>query len=597
MRRVLGGAVRRTARLLPPPRDAAFVDLARDVARDVRDLVTGSEPVVPGTRRREPRVDYARISRAESALANGDFDRAISEADAILEAEPESVRALMTKRLALTRRGDLVETLATMHRMRRLRDDRSWGLFERRLLGKVLETDPTWSPRIPGPPRPVEPRGEGVVLHLLKESLPYRQTGFTVRSRYNLLAQIGVGMEPVVVTQPGFPRDRGITDAPEREVVDGIVHYRIDPGPGYPADPPVDLLLSDYAWLAARIAARERPALVSASSGHRGYESALVGLALREHLHVPMVYEVRSFFEATWGSTPDRTEGREQYVRRDATEVRCMLAADAVITIADAMRDDIVARGVPADRVFVVPNGVDPVAFAPIEPDPAVRHRWGLEGMRTFGYVSNLDHPREGQEVLIRAMARLARGRGDLRCLVIGDGARREELERLANGLGVGQRVIFTGRVPHDEVRQLYELIDVFVVPRIDERAARLVTPLKPFEAMALGRPIVVSDLPALVEIAPPGERGLSFPPGDADALASSVARLLDDPQLARRLAEAGREWVVRERTWAGNGPRFREAYAAAAARFTEREAGRRSHRGAARTMSRRPTSLQATDR
>jgi glycosyltransferase involved in cell wall biosynthesis len=148
-------------------------------------------------------------------------------------------------------------------------------------------------------------------------------------------------------------------------------------------------------------------------------------------------------------------------------------------------------------------------------------------------------------------------------CLIVGDGKRREELESLARRSGAAGAIHFTGRVPHDEVRAHYALLDAFVVPRRNDRAARYVTPLKPFEAMAMARPLVVADLPALVEIAAPGERGLAFPVEDADALAAELERLMDDPALGSRLAEAGRAWVLAERTWASNGDRYRNLYAA----------------------------------
>ena len=103
--------------------------------------------------------------------------------------------------------------------------------------------------------------------------------------------------------------------------------------------------------------------------------------------------------------------------------------------------------------------------------------------------------------------------------------------------------------------------MDVFVIPRLDDRAARLVTPLKPFEAMALARPMVVSDLPALREITAPPTRGLAFDVGDARSLASAVARLLEDDDLRREIGRAGRAWVEEERDWDLNGERYRAVF------------------------------------
>jgi glycosyltransferase involved in cell wall biosynthesis len=242
-----------------------------------------------------------------------------------------------------------------------------------------------------------------------------------------------------------------------------------------------------------------------------------------------------------------------------------MLDADADVTIAETMRDEIVGRGVAAERVHVIPNGVDVEAFTPSPPDPALRRRYRLTPDRpTIGYISTLDHPREGVETMIGATAALRRRGRLVSCLVVGEGRRRKGLEELAQRLDVSDLVVFSGQVPHGEIVAHYALLDVFVVPRRDDRAARFVTPLKPFEAMAMERPLVVSALPALLELIsdPVQPRGLAFPVDDADGLAAAIERLLDDPALARRLGQAGRTWVAAERTWSANGPRYRAVYA-----------------------------------
>jgi glycosyltransferase involved in cell wall biosynthesis len=504
------------------------------------------------------------VRAAEEALAAGDADRAIMLTDATIRMRPDDRAVLAFRRRAFAARGDQTGVAATLAALRRTPGGDALADTERRLQGDLAETDPRWRPRIRGARRALEPRSDRVVLHLLKESLPQRQTGFTMRSHDNLIAERAAGWDPVVVTGLGFPRWGGGTVASLDEV-DGIRHHRLDLGAGYPTDGPLDTYLEDYAWRAAAVTREERPAIVHASSGGRGYESALVGLALGEHLDLPVVYEVRSLFDApspgAARSASDATSTRERYRRRDATEVRCMLAADAVVTLAETMKSDIVARGVPAERVFVVPNGVDPEAFRPRPPDPRLCERYGLGDRFVIGYVSNLDHPREGQETLIEATAILAEAGRDVACLIVGQGRRRAELELIAATSGAADRIVFTGAVPHVDVPAVYALLDAFVVPRRDERAARLITPLKPFEAMAMARPLVVADLPALTEVAPHGERALAFPAENAAALASALERLMDDPALAARLGEAGRAWVTQERTWASNGPRWTEIY------------------------------------
>jgi glycosyltransferase involved in cell wall biosynthesis len=488
-----------------------------------------------------------------------DYETAIAEANGILAVHPMDVPALELKQGAHWRRGDIAATLGALSRMRMVYDSPGLARRQRRYIGRAHELDPRWQPRVPGPPRPVEPR-EGVIMHLLKESVPYQVNGFTTRSRYTVQCQRGAGLDPFVVTSLGFPRKDGVTSFPPVEVVDGTPYHRLDPGPDYPLDQAHDVVLADTAWLAGRIGREQRPAVIHAGTGYRGFETALVGIALREHLRRPLVYEVRSFHETTWTDDIERAERGEHYEARRAAETRCMRDADLVVTIAEGMRGDIIARGIPAEKVFVVPNGVDADRFTPREPPAALRRKYGLEGKSVIGYVSNLDHPREGQEVLIEATARLRAGGRDVVCLLVGDGKRRGELEQLARS-AAADGVIFVGQVPHERVRDFYSLMDVFVVPRVDERAARLVTPLKPFEAMAMRLPVVVSDLPALVGLAKPGQRGLAFAAGDPEALARTVETLLDNPDQAHRLAEEGRRWVIAERTWAANGRRYQDIY------------------------------------
>jgi glycosyltransferase involved in cell wall biosynthesis len=279
------------------------------------------------------------------------------------------------------------------------------------------------------------------------------------------------------------------------------------------------------------------------------------------------VYEVRGFFETLWTSDTAWAEQSEMFRRRFDTESRCMLAAEAVVTLSESMRSEIVARGVPAKRVHVVPNGVQTDVFRPTPRDPALVARLGLDGRFVFGYVSNLDHYREGHELLIEAAVAMRDQGIPATALIVGDGRRRQELEVLVDELGARDLVVFTGKVPHDQVLDHYALYDVFVVPRVNERAARLVTPLKPFEAMAAGIPLVTSDLQALREITGEGKRGRYFRAGDSGSLTEVLKELHADPAERARLAADGRDWVVAERQWSANGARYAAIYAEVLAR------------------------------
>jgi glycosyltransferase involved in cell wall biosynthesis len=433
------------------------------------------------------------------------------------------------------------------------------------LTGRLTETDPSWLPRIDGPSERLEPLDRRRILHIAKSSVPERWSGFTIRTLQNMRAQRDAGLEPILVTEIGWPRLAGVSDVTPVVVHDGFEHHRLDRGAGYDlAGTPNDVRLRDTAEAMTAVVGAVRPAILHAHSGYRGGDQALVALALRERFGIPVVYEVRGLFEGVWAEDPVMAERSELYARRLAQETRIMLAADGVVAISAVLADELVSRGIPRQKITIVPNGIDTDALGTPGRDPALRASLGFGDRFVVGYLGNLDHWREGIGVLIDAVAELReRGRDDIAILVVGDGQRRAEYEAHAGRLGLADRTRFTGRVPYETVGEYYAQMDLFVNPRLDERASRYITPLKPYEAMAIGLPVLVSDLPALREIVDAPRRGLVAAPGDASDLASAIARLADDPELRRRLGDAGQAWVRSERTWASNGPRYLAAYEA----------------------------------
>jgi glycosyltransferase involved in cell wall biosynthesis len=263
-------------------------------------------------------------------------------------------------------------------------------------------------------------------------------------------------------------------------------------------------------------------------------------------------------------------------------DTEAMRNADAVVCICEEMKKAIVGRGVSSARLFVVPNAVDDAVFRPTD-GPAGRDQaelpWEVQEVRallrngTVGYVGSL-RKLEGVAELVRAAGEMAARGHDVSLLIVGDGPDLDELKELARTEGIAERAVFTGRVPHDLVALYYDLIDVFVISRPPSRVARLVTPLKPLEAMAMGKAVVVSDLPALREIVQDGETGLVYHPGQVGDLADKCLRLLQDRMLRRRLTTMGSLWARRERTWArvleGLAPAYRVAAERAEARGAE---------------------------
>lgn len=470
---------------------------------------------------------------------------------------------LLTLRAQLLEmRGEVTEARATWREVGQRGSGRARARIEM-LDGRITETETTWLPRLPGGPEPLEPLSRRRVLHITKSSAPERWSGFTIRTMHNLHAQQAAGIEPMLVTEIGWPRVTGVTDIEPVIQVEGVTHYRLDRGPDYdPLNTPNDRRDADTTEALLPLVRELRPAILHAHSGYRGGEHALMALALREKLGIPVVYEVRGLFETVWSRDPAIAAGSELFARRLAQETRILHDVDGVLAISEALADDMVARGIPREKITILPNGIDPEALVRPDRDTGLRGELGLEGRFVVGYLGNLDHRREGIDVLIAAIARLhAQGRSDIALLVVGDGTERPALEAEVTRLGVAGACRFIGRVPHASVAQYYAQMDLFANTRIEERAARYITPLKPYEAMALGIPVLVSDLPALREIVDPPNRGLTAPVGDAAGLADAIARLVDDPAERARIAEAGRTWVRSERTWRANGDRYRAAY------------------------------------
>lgn len=406
------------------------------------------------------------------------------------------------------------------------------------------------------PVRPVrgEPRPGDGVLQFVTNALPCTNAGYTVRTHRIALAQREAGLDTHVVTRLGYPLNQGVGDARARVDVDGVPYHRLLPWLP-PADPRDAVATS--ADLAGRLVEELRPAVLHAVSNHL---NAAVALELGRRHGIPVVYEVRGFLEDSWLSRdPAHRETDDFYRLTRELETRRMAEADAVVTLGEAMRAEIASRGVPEEKIFTVPNGVDEAFLEPL-PDPGdLRARLGIpDGATVVGLTSSF-YGYEGIDTLIDAAA-LLRDRGaPVTLLLVGDGPERGALERRAAGHGV--HAVFTGRVPMESVRRYHAVLDVFAVPRRADRVCQLVTPLKPIEAMAGGIPVIASDVKALREIVEPGVTGTLTVPEDPEAWANCLEDLAYAPELRRKIGRSAREWVAAERTWRAVTAGYRAAY------------------------------------
>ncbi|MBV8380707.1 MAG: glycosyltransferase, exosortase A system-associated [Paucibacter sp.] len=398
-------------------------------------------------------------------------------------------------------------------------------------------------------------------LHVLDHSIPLH-SGYTFRTLALLREQRRLGWETFHLTSPKHGAGLGPEDdgALEQDV-DGWHFFRTPQPPargGLPGLGEWRLMRALEARLET-VARAVRPQVIHA---HSPVLNALPALRVGRRLGIPVVYEVRAFWEDAAVDHGTTREGSLRYRLTRAMETRALRRAGHVFTICEGLRADIVARGIPAERVTVIPNAVDIENFEPGgTPDATLKSQLGLDGCTVLGFIGSF-YAYEGLDLLVEALPRLLAARPEVRLLLVGGGPQDDALKAQAARLGVADKIVFTGRVPHAEVNRYYDLVDVLVYPRHSMRLTDLVTPLKPLEAMAQGRILVASDVGGHRELIKDRETGYLFKAGSADALAETTLRLLGQPEAWQPLRTAGRHFVEAERNWGRSVANYRAPYA-----------------------------------
>ena len=394
------------------------------------------------------------------------------------------------------------------------------------------------------------------ILHILDHSIPLH-SGYAFRTLSILKQQRALGWSTFHLTSP----KQGPVPA-DQELVDGWEFYRTLPAgglfEGLPGLAEIELM-GDIAYRIEQIAKHVRPHILHA---HSPVLNAIPALRVGRRLGIPVVYELRALWEDAAVDHGTAREGNLRYRLSRGLETWALRRADAVTTICEGLRGDIIARGIPAEKVTVIPNAVDIEEFAVgCAPDSALRQQLGLDGAVVLGFIGSF-YAYEGLAVLLRALPLLLAQNGRVRVLLVGGGRQEAELKELAAALGVADKVVFAGRVPHQDVPRYYDLVDVLVYPRLSMRLTELVTPLKPLEAMAQGRLVAASDVGGHRELIRDGETGVLFAPGDPAALTAAVVKLINAPEQWPRIKAAARGFVETERTWTLSVARYAELYA-----------------------------------
>ncbi len=395
------------------------------------------------------------------------------------------------------------------------------------------------------------------ILHVLDHSLPHH-SGYVFRTLSILREQRALGWETLQLTTPRHGSSNlGL------EHIDGWDFYRTPlerswrriPGTNY---------LREMTATARRIEVLVAEFAPDVIHCHSPCLNALPAIWLRRKSGIPVVYEMRSSWEDAAVDHGTTSEGSVRYRISRALENLALRKADQVTTICEGLRREIVARGIAAEKVTVIPNAVDIGTFAQetnASELEGLRLALGLEGATVLGFAGSF-YGYEGLDLLLDAFNRLLPARPELRLLLLGGGPQEDALRRQAAALGIEDRVIFRGRVPQEQVPSFYGVIDILVYPRRSMRLTELVTPLKPLEAMARGRMVAASDVGGHRELIRDRETGYLFKTDDPGALAETLDEMLSNREQWPQVIGAARHFVETERTWKRSVGRYADVYA-----------------------------------
>ena len=399
------------------------------------------------------------------------------------------------------------------------------------------------------------------VLHVLDHSWPVLD-GYAQRSRSIVTAQALLGMQPTVLTSPLHERD---DPAAQETSFEGIRYFRTSDRTGFAGK----ALQKQWPFLRERAVVqllRKRIEALLRSEPFdvvHAHSPALCGLAAANaarSCRLPVVYEVRAFWEDAAVDQKKAGAFSPRYKLSRGLETHVARRSDAVAAIAQPLLQDLEGRGIARGKLFHVPNGVDVARFSPRARDAALAAELGLGDVPVLGFLGTL-FPWEGVSWLVRAAAELHKRGTACKLLIVGDGADGAAVRRAIEENHAGDYILFCGRVANEQVERYYSVMDAMVYPRRSVRLTELVTPLKPLEAMALGKAVLGSSVGGIRELVEPEETGLLFAPGNVDDFCRQAQRLLAAKELRDKLGESARRRIALEKDWKTLAQRYDAIY------------------------------------
>ncbi|MGP5679538.1 glycosyltransferase [Glutamicibacter arilaitensis] len=435
---------------------------------------------------------------------------------------------------ALTKQDEAPSNFGAMH-------DQILG--QHRLLGSLPAVPPkTSTPAyIPQPDK---------VMYCAHSTGEFNSNGYSTRTTGLTTAVTEAGMELFIAARPGYPWDSKVNKKMPKEKrlirkFQGVDTY-FNPGVSLRNDA-LDKFIQVAADIYVREAMMNRPSVIVSASNHI---TALPALIAARRLGIPFIYEVRGLWEITAAAGNETWYESERFDLARSIESLVANEADRAFAITEEVRDELVKRGAEKDKIEILPNAANIFQYVPLPAERSKVIEKKKKGEFLLGYAGSLvDY--EGLDLLINAVAQLPESLSHVGALVVGDGAVLPALKQQVTELGLEDRVRFTGRVPNEEINDYLAIFDTVVCPRKSNIVTELVSPLKPIEAMAAGRPVIGSNVsPIVTLLGAGGGRGLLFEADNVQSLAESIAQLANDPKMAQDMGRRARKWTVENRTW-----------------------------------------------
>jgi glycosyltransferase involved in cell wall biosynthesis len=384
------------------------------------------------------------------------------------------------------------------------------------------------------------------ILFAVHNSIPYDNAGYALRTHSIVTKLKENNISVVVATRAGYPWDikkhRNLEQTSKEDSLDDIRYLRLNDKEKTFKRGSDFKYIDTYADELVKVAKNENITILHA---HSNYLNAWSAIKAGNILKIPVIYEIRGLWYLTrLTKEPDYKYGgmfeyEQQMVKYAAKN------ADKVVTISYALKNLVISWGIDKEKIEVIPNAVNLDLFNPKEKSLKLLEKYNLKSKMIIGFIGSIT-AYEGLDILILAVNELVLDGFDITLMIVGDGLEKQRFEKLVKV----KNIIFTGRVEHSEVEEYYSIFDVCIYPRNDYEVCRYIPPLKPLEAMAMQKAIIVSDVAPLIEMVDDGINGLVCLADNQGSLKEKIILLYNDEVLRKKLALNARKWVQKNRSW-----------------------------------------------